>query len=108
MARARDEVVVGEPDRLHEGVDDSGSDEAEAAPDHVLADGLRLGRLHRDLPAVLVARRQRLVVHERPHVLVQRAKVPPHLQRHQINYILAFACHALMYMYIYTPIVVTT
>lgn len=85
MARARDEVVVGEPDRLHEGVDDSGADEAEAAPDHVLADGLRLGRLHGDLPAVLVARRQRLVVHERPHVPVQRPEVPPHLQMQRIE-----------------------
>jgi hypothetical protein len=80
VARARDEVVVGEADRLHEGVDDGGADEAEPAPDHVLADALRLGRLRRDLPAVLVARRQRPVVHERPHVPVQRAQVPPHLK----------------------------
>jgi hypothetical protein len=80
VARAGDEVVIGEPDGLHEGVDDGGADEAEPAADHVLADGLRLGRLHRDLAAVLVARRQRLVVHERPHVLVQRTEVTAHLQ----------------------------
>lgn len=48
VARAGDEVVVGEPDGLHEGVEHGGAHEPEASPDHVLADGLRLGRLHRD------------------------------------------------------------
>ena len=79
MARAGDEVVVGEPDGLHEGVEHGGAHEPEASPDHVLADGLRLGRLHRDLPAVFVPRRQRLVVHEPPHVLAERPEVPLHL-----------------------------
>ena len=51
VARAGEEVVVGQAGGLHEGVDDGGTDEPEAAPDHVLADGLRLGGLHGDLPA---------------------------------------------------------
>jgi hypothetical protein len=93
VARAGDEVVVGEPDGLHEGVDDGGSHEAEPAPDHVLADGLGLGRLHRDLAAVLVARRQRFVVHERPHVLVQRTEATTHLQIQTSRHIFILPSH---------------
>ena len=51
LAGAGDEVVVGEAGRLHEGVDHRWADEAEASPDHVLADGLRLGGLDWDLSA---------------------------------------------------------
>lgn len=69
-AGAGEEVVDGEAGGLHEGVDDGGSDEAEAPANHVLADGLRLGGFRRDLPAGAVLGEDGPVVDEGPYVPV--------------------------------------
>lgn len=56
MARAGDGVVVGQASSLHEGVDNRRTDETEAAANHVLADGFRLGGLDWDFSGGLVVR----------------------------------------------------
>lgn len=72
VPRTRDQVVVGEAGGLHEGVYHRGAHLPEPPPHHVLAYRLRLRRLHRDLVAELVRRRDGLPVHESPQVLVER------------------------------------
>lgn len=76
---AGDEVVVGDAGGLHEGVDDGGAHAAEAPADHVLAHGLRLRGLHRDLPRVAESADDGLLVHEAPAVAAERPELLPNL-----------------------------
>src|SRR5206468_2390392 len=75
MAKAANDVVIDHPDRLHEGVTDRGTDELEAPPFQVFAQGIRLGGRGRHvlqrLPGVLLGH----ALHELPEVLVERPKL---------------------------------
>src|SRR5262245_8137480 len=68
-------MVVDHSDRLHEGVDDGGSDETEAAPLQILADRVREGGARRHLLHAPTPVLQRAPSGEAPEIRVERAEL---------------------------------
>lgn len=79
---ASNQVVVGKPGGLHEGLDRRRTDGSEPSSHHVFTNALGLGCLDWDFVRKLVLRRNRfVVVYESPNVLVERTKFPFDLQK---------------------------
>lgn len=69
VARAGDQMVIGEASCLHERVHHSGTHKAEAPPYHVLAHGFGFGSLHWNFPAGFVVGGNGLVIDKGPQIL---------------------------------------
>lgn len=76
---ARNQVIIGEANGLHEWVHDGRANISEPSSHHVFAHRLWFWCLHRYPLTCLVLRGNRLVIHEPPHVLVERSAFLLHL-----------------------------
>src|SRR3989304_5299402 len=80
MSKAVDQMIVHQTDRLHEGIADRRTDETEAAPAKLMAEGFRLARPGGNLAEAPPAILDRFAAGEGPEEAIEAARVAPHDQ----------------------------